>query len=68
MEWIEAGRPLPLVVSRARYDTPFPRSWEVLYYDTPEGGQAPIAEFTEWQEAQNWAARMARQAAELARG
>ncbi|TDL43850.1 hypothetical protein [Microbacterium oleivorans] len=45
---------LPLVVSRAQYDVPSPRSWEVMYDVTPTYS-VPIAEFTEWAEAQQWA-------------
>lgn len=63
-QWIAAGRPLPLEVSRAKYDLPFPRSWEVLYIDSVyngnSGSSTPIAEFTEWSEAQEWALAEAR--------
>lgn len=56
--WIAAGRPLPLEVSRSGYDDTTV-SWEVLYTDSPwdgnTGGSTPIAEFSTWQEAQEWA-------------
>lgn len=64
-EYLDAwmGNPqLPLQVSRAQYDIPPPRSWEVLACETATC-QAPIAEFTEWAEAQQWADAMARWAA-----
>jgi hypothetical protein len=53
---------LPLEVTRARYDVPFPHSWEVMHYETPTCS-VPIAEFTEWAEAQAWADTNARWAA-----
>lgn len=64
-EYLRAWRQsptLPLQVSRARYDDPFPQSWEVLHYETPTCS-VPIAEFTEWGEAQAWAVKNARWAA-----
>lgn len=45
---------LPLEVSRARYENPMPLSWEVISRETPTCG-VPIAEFTTWEEAQEWA-------------
>jgi len=54
---------LPLEVMRARYDDPMPRSWEVNAYETPTYS-VPIAEFTEWAEAQAWAVSMSRWAAD----
>jgi len=48
---------LPLQVARARYDVPMPRSWEVFARETPTC-DVPIAEFTEWAEAQKWADAM----------
>lgn len=53
---------LPLEVSRARYDVPMPRSWEVIASETPTCS-VPIAEFTEWAEAQAWAVSMSAWAA-----
>jgi hypothetical protein len=56
-EYLQAWRDsptLPLEVSRAQYDTPSPRSWEVMAAETPTC-QVPIVEFTEWDEAQRWA-------------
>ncbi len=62
-EWITAGRPLPLEVSRSRYDDDIV-SWEVLYWESQDvdgtGCQTPIAEFTTWREAQDWALAEAR--------
>lgn len=62
-EWVAAGRPLPLEVSRSRYDDTTV-SWEVLYPETPwdgNGGRStPIAEFPTWQEANEWAVTEAR--------
>lgn len=49
---------LPLEVSRAKYDEPFPREWEVLAHETPSC-QVPIAAFSAWEEAQQWADRQA---------
>lgn len=57
-EWMNAPT-LPLEVVRAKYDMPFPRSWEVIAIETPTC-QVPIAEFTEWDEAQKFADDMAR--------
>lgn len=54
---------LPLEVSRAHYDEPQPHSWEVLANETPTFS-VPIAEFTEWAEAQRWAYAMSLWAAE----
>lgn len=45
---------LPLGVSRARYEDPMPLSWEVTARETPTCGVS-IAEFTTWEEAQEWA-------------
>ena len=45
---------LPLKVSRARYEDPMPLSWEVTARETPTCGVS-IAEFTTWEEAQEWA-------------
>lgn len=45
---------LPLGVSRARYKDPMPISWEVMARETPTC-DVPIAEFTTWEEAQEWA-------------
>lgn len=53
---------LPLEVYRSRYEDPMPRSWEVMAYETPTFS-VPIAEFTEWAEAQKWADEMSRWAA-----
>lgn len=62
-QWVTLGRPLPLEVTRSRYDDNT-LSWEVLYTDTPWDGNGgcstPIAEFTTWQEAQDWAVLEAR--------
>ena len=55
--WL-ADPTLPLGVSRARYENPMPRSWEVLAWETPTC-DVPIAEFTTWEEAQEWANGMA---------
>lgn len=55
---------LPLAVFRARYDIPMPHSWEVMARETPTC-DVPIAEFTEWAEAQRWADGMARWAASM---
>lgn len=52
---------LPLEVTRAKYDEPMPRSWEVLARETPTCS-VPIAEFTEWSDAQAWAQETARSA------
>ena len=49
---------LPLEVNRARYENPMPLSWEVMARDTPTC-DVPIAEFTTWEEAQEWANGMA---------
>ena len=61
--WILAGRPIPLEVCSSGYDDDTV-SWEVLYTETPwdgnSGSSAPIAEFTTWQEAQDWAVLEAR--------
>lgn len=61
-DWIAAGRPIPLEVSLSRYDD-VTLSWEVLYIDTPWNGyggcSTPIAEFTTWQEAQDYATAQA---------
>lgn len=63
-EWIRAGSPVPLVVSRSRYDDET-RSWEVSWHerlwDGKGGSSAPIAEFDNWDEAQAWAQRAARE-------
>lgn len=59
--WIAAGRPLPLEVS-SNHDNPEPgmRLWEVLWHervwDGYGGCDSPIAGFTTWEEAQEWAA------------
>lgn len=58
-----ASPTLPLQVSRACYDDPPPHSWEILHDQTPTFA-VPIAEFTEWEEAQAWADQNARWAAE----
>lgn len=62
-DWLIANRPLPLEVSRSRYDD-VTRSWEVLCTETPWDGNGgcstPIAEFTDWDEAQGWATAEAR--------
>lgn len=52
-QWEAAGRPLPLQVSRSRYDDSIV-SWEVLWGETPNC-DSPIAEFTTWDEALRWA-------------
>jgi hypothetical protein len=58
-EWIHAGQPLPLVVSRSRYDD-VTVSWEVLWEDR-KWCWSPIAEFPTWEGAQHaahfWATR-----------
>lgn len=60
--WIEAGCPMPLSVSRSAYDDDIV-SWEVLWHESLWNGHSgcdvPIAEFTTWQEAQDWAQRQA---------
>jgi len=62
-EYVATGRSLPLevVCPSAPGER---RSWEVMYTDKPwdgKGGSSlPIAEFTSWQEAQNWAVVEAR--------
>ncbi|QLD10909.1 hypothetical protein [Microbacterium oleivorans] len=63
-EWLAAPS-LPLEVRRAAYDDPAPRSWEVAAWETPTC-TVPIAEFTEWAEAQRFADERARWA--LAQG
>lgn len=57
--WISTGNYGRLEVSRSRYDDTTV-SWEVYW---PETGfcDVPIAEFTTWQEAQDWAVANARQ-------
>jgi len=61
--WVNAGRPLPLEVSRSRYDDTTV-SWEVLYTDSPWDGNSgcstPIGEFPTWPMAQAWAEVQAR--------
>ena len=60
--WVAAGRPTPLEVSRSDYGDGVV-SWEVLWYDTlwdgNWGSATPIAEFTTWWEANDWAQREA---------
>lgn len=67
-EYLAAGRPLPLEVSRSCYDADV-RSWEVLYTSIPWNGSSgcsdPIAEFTSWREAQDWAVLEARKSTSL---
>ncbi|WP_434315853.1 hypothetical protein [Leifsonia sp. P73] len=61
-EWVEAGRPTPLRVERSAYDETTV-SWEVMWHDSlwdgKSGCASPIAEFTTWQEAQDWAQNQA---------
>lgn len=57
-EWMTAPT-LPLEVGRAKYDDPFPLSWEVMRWETPTC-TVPIAEFTTWAEAQAFADEMSR--------
>ena len=62
-EW-QAEPTLPLEVLRARYESPMPRSWEVLAHFSPSW-QAPIAEFSEWAEAMQFANEQAGWASSL---
>lgn len=61
-DWVAAGRPFPIEVSRSGYDDDVV-SWEVLWHaslwDGRSGFDAPIAEFDTWREAQDWAANEA---------
>ena len=61
--YVTDGRPLPLEVTSSGYDD-VTKSWEVMYTSSPFNGtsgcSSPIAEFTSWQEAQNWAVIEAR--------
>jgi hypothetical protein len=62
VQWIVEGRPIPLEVVRSAYDDTTV-SWEVMYTDSPWNGNGgssmPIAEFTSWREAHDWASREA---------
>lgn len=57
-QWAFEGCPVPLAVSRSRYDD-ITVSWEVMWHDSLWNGRtgcaSPIAEFTTWREAQDWA-------------
>lgn len=48
-EWLKAGRPTPLVVSKARYEIGL-TSWEVLWRESPNSC-TPIAEYETHAEA-----------------
>ncbi len=58
-EWVDAGAPLPIAVA---YDPAYedhPARWQVAWHDSLWDGRSrcssPIAEFTTWREAQDWA-------------
>lgn len=63
-EWIHHGAPIPLEVIRSRYDDDIV-SWEVCWHNSLwngiSGSSEPIAEFTTWAEAHEWAERVARE-------